>query len=142
MVGYEVKLNPPADEVDRVMQTIVASYSADHAPIEWGIFLTDPDTGKQNGGGATGYAVYDWAYIQFFAIPPELRGRGAGRELMERIEAFARERGLTGIFLDTFEFQARGFYEKLGFTVFGTIADHPKDQSRFFLEKRLEQQST
>jgi GNAT superfamily N-acetyltransferase len=142
MVGYEVKLSPPAAEVDRVMQTIVASYAADHAPLEWAIFMTDPATGRQNGGGATGYAVYDWAYIQFFTVPAELRGQGLGRELMERVESWARERGLTGIFLDTFEFQARGFYEKLGFSVFGTIEDHPKGQSRFFLKKRLDHPST
>jgi GNAT superfamily N-acetyltransferase len=142
MFTYEIKLDPPQAEVDRVMQTIVASYASDHKPIEWAIFMTDPTTGEQTGGGATGYAVYDWAYIQFFAIPPEQRGTGLGRELMARVEAFARERGLIGIFLDTFEFQARGFYEKLGFTVFGTIEDHPRGQSRFFLQKRLDQPST
>jgi len=138
MFGYEVKLDPPQAEVDRVMQTIISSYASDHRPLEWAIFTTDAATGRQNGGGATGYAVYDWAYIQFFAVPAELRGKGLGRELMDRVEAFARERGLTGLFLDTFEFQARGFYEKLGFTLFGSIEDHPKGQSRYFLQKRLD----
>jgi hypothetical protein len=41
--------------------------------------------------------------------------------------------GGTRIGLDTFEFQARGFYEKLGFELFGTLDDHPVGHCRFFL---------
>ena len=36
-------------------------------------------------------------------------------------EAEGRKRGCTAIWLDTFEFQARPFYEKIGFAVFGTL---------------------
>jgi ribosomal protein S18 acetylase RimI-like enzyme len=39
------------------------------------------------------------------------------------------------VWLDTFSFQARGFYEKLGYTVFGEIENHPPGHSRFFLRK-------
>jgi GNAT superfamily N-acetyltransferase len=57
---------------------------------------------------------------------------------MNRAEIFARERGCIGMWLDTFEFQARGFYEKLGFEVFGTIEDHPVGMNRYFMKKRFE----
>jgi len=43
------------------------------------------------------------------------RGRGVGRELMDRAEIRAREGGCHSAWLDTFSFQARGFYEKLGY---------------------------
>ncbi len=33
--------------------------------------------------------------------------------------------------------QARGFYEKLGYSVFGRLDDHPKGSARYFLNKRL-----
>ena len=46
-------------------------------------------------------------------------------------------RGCVGARLDTFEFQAPGFYEKLGYTRFGRIDDHPRGYSRFFMQKRL-----
>ncbi|MGC6728099.1 hypothetical protein ACP0GO_26835, partial [Escherichia coli] len=42
------------------------------------------------------------------------------------------------MWLDTYSFQARGFYEKLGYTVFGTIDDFPPGHQRFFGRKRLE----
>jgi GNAT superfamily N-acetyltransferase len=56
---------------------------------------------------------------------------------MARAEAWARQRNLAGMWLDTFAFQARPFYEKLGFTVFGTLEDHPRGSRRFFMQKRF-----
>jgi GNAT superfamily N-acetyltransferase len=56
---------------------------------------------------------------------------------MARAETWSRERGLAGMWLDTFAFQARPFYEKLGFSVFGEIENHPRGSSRFFLQKRF-----
>jgi len=41
------------------------------------------------------------------------------------------------VWLDTFEFQARGFYERLGYTCFGELKNYPTG-SRFFMSKRLQ----
>ena len=56
---------------------------------------------------------------------------------LERAEEVAREHGCVGIWLDTFTFQAPGFYQKLGYTVFGEISNYPPGSSRFFLHKHL-----
>jgi len=64
-------------------------------------------------------------------------GQGLGRKLIEQVEELARENGLRGVFLDTFEFQARPFYEKLGFTTFGTLENAVGDGARYFMQKRL-----
>ena len=90
-------------------------------------------------GGLAGWTTYDWFFVVGLVVPQALRGQGLGRELMQRAEAFAREQGMIGLWLDTFDFQARGFYEKLGFTVFGTIEDHPVGGRRYFLNKRFGQ---
>jgi hypothetical protein len=37
-----------------------------------------------------------------------------------------------------FIFQARGFYERLGYTAFGTFEDYPPDHTRSFLKKNFE----
>jgi len=42
------------------------------------------------------------------------------------------------IWLDTFSFQARPFYERLGFSLFGALAGYPPGSARHFLVKRLE----
>jgi GNAT superfamily N-acetyltransferase len=88
-------------------------------------------------GGLWGRIGYDWLFVELLAVPEAARGTGLGRALMQQAEAIAREAGCVGIWLDTYEFQARGFYEKLGFTLFGTLPDHPVGQRRFFLMKRL-----
>ena len=61
--------------------------------------------------------------------------------VIEEAESIARQRGYIGLWLDTFEFQARPFYEKLGFTVKETVADYYKSEqvsSAWLLEKSCE----
>jgi GNAT superfamily N-acetyltransferase len=100
------------------------------------VLVKDPVSGETL-GGLTGKVMFDWVYINLVHLPEHLRGSGLGSRVMQRAEAFARERGLVGIWLDTFAFQARGFYEKLGYEVFGELRDFPRGSSRFFLSKRL-----
>ncbi|MEX3946099.1 hypothetical protein AB4Y44_42815, partial [Paraburkholderia sp. BR10937] len=40
-------------------------------------------------------------------------------------EEEACRRGCSGAWLDTYSFQARAFYERLDYTVFGTIDNYP-----------------
>jgi GNAT superfamily N-acetyltransferase len=88
-------------------------------------------------GGLIGRTWGEWLYVELLYVPDDLRGTGVGREVMMRAEAEARARGCRGIWLDTFSFQARGFYEKLGFTLIGWIDEYPPGHQRFFLQKRL-----
>jgi len=89
-------------------------------------------------GGLLGRTFFNWLFVSLFYLPADLRGRGLGTELLRRAEAEARARGCVGAHLDTFGFQARGFYEKLGYAVFGTLPDCPPGHARFFLSKRLD----
>ena len=88
-------------------------------------------------GGLWGKISYDWLFIELLAVPDAHRGEGHGEALMRQAEAHARAQGCVGIWLDTYAFQAPRFYEKLGYAVFGQLDDHPRGQSRFFLQKRL-----
>ncbi|PZQ58114.1 MAG: GNAT family N-acetyltransferase [Sphingomonas taxi] len=88
-------------------------------------------------GGLWGTVGYRWLFVQYLALPPESRGRGHGRALMAAAEAEAARLDCIGVWLDTFSFQARGFYEKLGYRVFGQIDDYPPGEARFFLSKRI-----
>ncbi len=89
-------------------------------------------------GGLWGYFSYDWLFVELLAIPAALRGLGHGRDLMARAEEIARAEGCLGIWLETFEFQAKGFYEKLGFEPFAALEDHPRGMRRHILLKRLD----
>lgn len=90
-------------------------------------------------GGLIGLTAANWLYVETLQLPPESRGQGLGRRILEMAEAEARARGCIGIRLDTYSFQARGFYEKAGFSVFGTLEDCPPGHARFSMMKRLDE---
>ncbi|WP_114240708.1 GNAT family N-acetyltransferase [Dyella sp. C9] len=88
-------------------------------------------------GGLWGETALDWLHVDLLAVPQSLRGQDVGTAMMQQAESIARARGCVGAWLDTFAFQARGFYEKLGYSVFGEIPDHPRGGARYFLRKRF-----
>ncbi len=88
-------------------------------------------------GGCIGRAYWGWLEIEYLAVAPELRRLGYGAKLLSTIEAEAIHRGCHSAYLDTFSFQARPFYEKQGYQVFGTLLDFPPGHKRYFLTKRL-----
>lgn len=134
--------NPSREDIDAVLG-IIAAHSEEVQPggnYQSIGFLLRAEDGTV-AGGLTGYALYDWLFIQFLGVREELRGQGHGRALLNDAEAWARENGLVGMWLDTFEFQAKGLYEKLGFTVFGVIEDHPVGSRRYFMQRRFESEA-
>jgi len=103
---------------------------------DFAILLRDPDT-QAVVGGLYGMDGFGWAFVKYLAVPDEYRGQGLGSRLLAEAEAIARTRGYIGVWLDTFEFQARPFYEKLGYTVFGELEGAPNAIPRYFLKKRF-----
>ncbi len=88
-------------------------------------------------GGLFGQIAYDWLHIDYLVVAETLRGNGLGRKLMTQAEQIAREHGCVGVYLDTLSFQARPFYEKLGYAVFGELEDRPRGGAHYFLKKRI-----
>lgn len=100
------------------------------------VLIQDPATGKTL-GGLWGRTLYDWLFVELLVVPDEFRGRDIGSQVLTRAEDIARSRGCIGVWLDTYAFQAPGFYDKLGYEIFGSIEDHPRGSRRFFLRKRF-----
>jgi GNAT superfamily N-acetyltransferase len=78
-----------------------------------------------------------WLEIEFVWVQRDLRGRGLGRRLIEAAEQEARARGCHRVWLDSYTFQAPGFYERLGYEVFGTLDGYPEMEDRVFLTRTL-----
>jgi GNAT superfamily N-acetyltransferase len=83
--------------------------------------------------------LYCWGilYIDAVWVAEAARGRGLGTQLLARIESEAKKLGCTLSHLDTFDFQARGFYERNGYELFGTLDDCPPGHKRYYLKKPL-----
>ena len=83
--------------------------------------------------------MYGWRvlYIEILWVDEPWRRRGIGLSLLRAVEEEARGQGAYLAHLDTFDFQARGFYEKQGYRLFGTLKDVPKGHERYYLQKQL-----
>ena len=130
--------NDPSDADRLALVTALRAYNDTQAPPldQQPVAILIRQDGVTT-GGLSGRTGYGWLFVEYLVVPDALRGTGVGSRLMRTAEQIARDRGCSGIWLDTFSFQARGFYEKLGFAVFGTIDDYPPGHQRFFLSKRL-----
>ena len=74
-------------------------------------------------------------FVDLVFLPDALRGRDIGTRMMALAEEEAQRRGCRAGVLCTINFQAPGFYQRLGWRVFGEIACDPPGTSRFFLTK-------
>lgn len=98
--------------------------------------ITD-DNGKIIAGCVARMYCWNVAYIDALWVEEAYRGKGLGAKLLDDIEADAKEKGCYLIHLDTFDFQSKKFYEKLGYEVFGRLEDCPRGHCRFYLKKDL-----
>ena len=88
-------------------------------------------------GGMNGGMAWGWLYVSHLWIDERMRGQGLGSALLARGEDLARRYGMRGAHLTTASFQAREFYEKQGYSVFGTLEDMPPGESLLYLKKRF-----
>ena len=112
---------------------VAATSMSEFSPIH--LFVKD---GRGNVfGGLLGLIWGGWLHVRILWIAEPLRHRGYGRKLLQAAEAAAKDLECVGSFLETHSFQARPFYEKLGYRVIGTHENIPVGHKKHFLEKRF-----
>ena len=142
--NFQVELNESGDARlrDAVLRPLVAynaSLAGEPEMCPLNVLLKDRDERVQ--GGLCGRTGYGWLTIELLFLPARLRGKGVGRSIVVQAEHEAQNRGCHHAWLDTHEFQARGFYEKLGYACFGELPDFPAGHRRFFMSKSLPDRS-
>lgn len=83
--------------------------------------------------------MYCWnvIYIDILWVNERYRKHGFGTKLLKEIEKIALEENCSLIHLDTFDFQAKDFYTKHGYEVFGVLEECPEGHCRYYLKKKL-----
>lgn len=102
---------------------------------ELGIFLENEEGKKV--AGLIGDTHGNWLTIDYLWVDENLRGKDIGREIIKKAEIEARNRGCKYSFLNTFEFQAEGFYLKLGYKKVFSLEEYPVTGKRHYLIKKL-----
>ncbi len=88
-------------------------------------------------GGLIGFLAWQWLSVDLLWVDESFRGRGYGSELLDHAERLAREAGCVAVKLDTYEFQARPFYERRGYVLFGVLEGYPANTRTYYLQKAL-----
>ena len=130
-----------AGEVRAAVESGLYSYNSQFAgPMEnrlLTIGARDADRTIVGGLVANLQPGWKWMTVHRLWIDEAYRGAGIGRHLIQAAEEEARKSGCLHVAVDTMEFQARGFYEKLGYSVYAVQEDYPAGHRKFLLRKTL-----
>jgi GNAT superfamily N-acetyltransferase len=88
-------------------------------------------------GGTVGRIAGDSMYVEVVWTDDETRTKGLGRRMMLMLEEEARKSGVCESWLYTMSFQAKPFYEKLGYTQFAELKWQGGKHKRHFMRKDL-----
>jgi GNAT superfamily N-acetyltransferase len=129
------------DQISELHKRIV-SFNASKVPLtQQETIIFQNYVIKENGKVIAGISalIYLWGilYIDVLFVEEEHRKKGLGKILLNKVEQEAVNQGSTLVHLDTFDFQAREFYEKEGYEVFGVLSDCPPGHNRYYLKKIL-----
>jgi GNAT superfamily N-acetyltransferase len=137
--GYRLIIErEPSYEDRRALSNALGEFNEPFLPNAnpHGLAVLVRGLGGELRAGLDGFTHAGWLFIRYLWVHAELRRSGFGRELMQQAERQARVFGCHSVWVDTFSFQAPGFYSKLGYREFGRL-DYPPDHQRIFLQKQL-----
>lgn len=75
--------------------------------------------------------------VDIIFVDEQYRHQHIGSALLKKIEHEAKELGAKLIHLETFDFQAKDFYLKAGYEIFGVLENCPGTHTRYYLKKQL-----
>lgn len=88
-------------------------------------------------GGCYGIINWGWLYIDWLWCHESIRGQGYGTKLISAMERHALSKGINHVKLETADFQALGFYQKLGYSIYGELDNYPIGHTAYCLKKVL-----
>ncbi|WP_394208779.1 GNAT family N-acetyltransferase [Enterovibrio calviensis] len=137
-MNYQIVVDPSKQDIDDVLVGLRAFNDpfVDHIK-ETHIGMYAVDEKGIRVGGIVSRLWGNWMYIRFLWVEPSLSGKGIGQTLMEKMEAYAIEQGCHSSMVDTFSFQAKPFYEKLGYECKMSLDEYPIEHQLHFLTKHF-----
>ena len=132
-----------SDLIDEKADEIVAEYASADEDDEEEVFIfkVSDSEGSLIGGCILITDELKTATILYLWVDEAYRRQGIASALMRECERKAREQGCYLALLGTFDFQAKPFYDKHGYSVIVTTKDFPKGHEHYFMQKRLDRQS-
>jgi GNAT superfamily N-acetyltransferase len=135
-----VQDNPPESLYEQIRGEVLAIRPADAPTVDRyskSFAVTETNDKGDLLGGVYVFLHPGWAYIDLTWVDKTRRGNGLGRDLMKKAEEEAVRRGSHSVWLWSQDYEAPGFYEKLGYQQFVVMEDFIPGHQRIGFMKRL-----
>jgi ribosomal protein S18 acetylase RimI-like enzyme len=139
VLDYEISLEAFDEDTYEVIDEGIVEVERETVdpkePFWFQTIARDPD-GKMIGGSAAKFQ-FDVLHVDTIWVDAPQRGVGLGRKLLEAVEEHGRKLGAKIAWLETKSWQARPFYEKHGYRVFGELPFLGGQHVHYFMRKDL-----
>jgi len=93
--------------------------------------------GEIIGGILSCLSLWNVLSIDTLWVKEDFRKKGIAKQLLHLVEDEARNMGCYLSYLSTYDFQAKDFYLKNKYVIFGVLEDCPKGHKLYHLSKRI-----
>jgi ribosomal protein S18 acetylase RimI-like enzyme len=138
----ELTTSPSEEDAKTISQGLVKfnhetvkDLEPEDAAIKFSLFARDKEGNIT--GGLRAVCFWNTLHIESLWVSENVRGNGIGTVLVKKAEHFAIEHGYEQALLESTSWQAKSFYEKLGYELMATLPNYPKGHSCHFLTKKL-----
>jgi len=127
----------PTEEDEKFLYQQLNNYNDQHR-IRDGkrLSIYKTDTKENIYAGLTGISFLSWLQVDVLWVQESKRGNNIGSTLLAKAEEVAIERGCIGVNIETYSYQAFGFYLKQGYKEFGCLTGYGP-HTRHYLKKML-----
>ncbi|KOR24761.1 GNAT family N-acetyltransferase [Clostridium sp. L74] len=141
MNGYIIR-ESSSEESDLIVDRLV-EYNLSKVPVKqedtflWINRVVEDTKGEIIAGILSKIYCWNCLYIDALWVKEEYRKDGLGTKLLKEVEKIAKDKNCKLIHLDTFDFQAKDFYIKHGYEIFGILDQCPENHKRYFMKKNI-----
>lgn len=142
-MDYRYKVTIPKDEEADYIGNMLLEFNIESKSISQEKPFIDinrcikNENGEIIGGILACLALWNVLSIDTLWVKKEFRNQGIAKQLLSLVEADARIMGCNIVYLSTYDFQAKDFYLKYGYEVYGILDECPKEHKLYHLSKRL-----
>ncbi len=143
MINVAFQIIASTDDEARLVNDKIVEFNKTQVPLTQNVEFIALNFHVKNEQGSLiagiNSLMYYWhvLHIDSLFVSEKYRGKNIGRTLLNKVESEAKQMGAKLAHLDTFDWQAKDFYLKFGYEIFGILEDCPEGHERYYLKKHL-----